>query len=103
MKGFSKYRFSKVRKLALDRDGDRCFMCGRQPGRRRLNAHHIYPKAHPKYTKWCYELDNLIILCAYDCHKERCHAGNTFNDHGFWKRWTRSFCQHTGKRWVNPD
>jgi|TARA_R110000787_G_C13362612_1_gene440166 hypothetical protein len=103
MKGFSAYRFSKVRRLALDRDKDICQMCGKKPGRRRLNGHHIYPKSHPKYTKFCYDLDNIITLCSYGCHKELCHAGNTFNDHGWWKRYTKSFCHITGKLWVDPD
>ena len=70
MKDFNYYKFSKVRRLALDRDKETCQMCGKKHGRRRLNGHHIHPTSQPKYTNICIDLDNTMNLRCNGTQKE---------------------------------
>jgi hypothetical protein len=96
----SSYRLRKWRAVVLNRDGDRCQMCAVRPGRRRLNAHHIYPKAI--YPSIALEPANGITLCAR-CHRGCVHAENTFNDHGNWRRFVPMFVAITNPAFSLPE
>ena len=53
-------------------------MCENIESIKKLNAHHIYPKANYKYIKKVYNLGNGISLC-WNCHRELVHT--SFNSH----------------------
>ena len=97
---FSPYRLRKWRYAVLERDGDRCLMCNVKPGRSRLQAHHIYPKA--LYPGWAYNPANGVSLCGR-CHRGCVHAENSFNDRGNWKRFIPMFVALTGFDATNPS
>lgn len=98
MPKLSSYRLRKWRYRCLDRDGDRCQMCAVKPGRRRLNVHHIFPKAI--YPELAYEDANGVTLCVR-CHRGVVHAENTF-DLSNWPRFIPMFVEITKPTFTLP-
>lgn len=93
------YQLRKWRAAVLDRDGSRCQMCAVKPGRRRLNAHHIFPKSI--YPALACEIANGITLCAR-CHRGCVHAENTF-DLSNWPRFVPMFVAITNPTFPLPE
>ena len=64
-------RMSKARRAALARAGWRCQKCGGIQSR--LEVDHVVPLHRGGDP---YSLDNLQVLCAYPCHRDKTASEN---------------------------
>lgn len=81
-------RLKRWARACKKRDGNQCAMCGCKKLSKRIQVHHIYPKAI--FPERAYELRNGICLCA-GCHYAVVHAENSFDDGGNWMSFVSMF------------
>lgn len=78
--------WNRVRRLALERDGHQCVLCGATKSElgRNPDVHHLVPVRafveHPVTTERdAHYLENVVSLCA-DCHR-RAEFGHVSREH----------------------